>query len=359
MRAAVLFKIGGEVLEVRDDVSVVGPGPGEVRIRVRATGVCHSDLSGMTGVLRQPAPFVPGHEGAGEVVAVGEGVTQVAVGDRVIVCWNPSCGECSFCRGGQGNLCVNIFVGMMFEPHFRIDGAEVYGFAGNGTFAEEMVVPWQCAVKVPDDVPYEIAALIGCGVTTGVGAVFNTAQVQPGSSVAVIGAGGVGISVIQGARIAGAAEIVAIDPVESKHKAALGFGATKAVRPEEADAAKAEVTGGTGFDYVFEVVGHSALVKQAYGLARRGGTVTVVGAGKNKDRVEFDMFQLFSENKKILGSYYGGADPRREYGRMIALWRAGRLDLEGMITARLKLDDVNQALELLRTGEAIRTIIEV
>jgi len=175
----------------------------------------------------------------------------------------------------------------------------------------------------------------------------------------VIGAGGVGISVIQGARIAGAAEIVAIDPVESKHEAALRFGATKAVKPEDADAAKAEVTGRAGFDYVFEVVGRSALVKQAYALTRRGGTVTVVGAGKNDDNVDFTMFQLFFDNKKILGSYYGGADPRQEYGRLIALWRAGRLDLEGMISARLKLDDINQALELLRTGAAIRTIIEI
>jgi S-(hydroxymethyl)glutathione dehydrogenase/alcohol dehydrogenase len=359
MRAAVLYEIGSETLQVRDDVTLADPGAGEVRIRIRATGVCHSDLSAMTGVLPQPAPFVPGHEGAGEVVAVGEGVDKVAVGDHVIVCWNPPCGECSFCRGGQGNLCVNIFFGMTMNPHFKVDGADVYGFAGNGTFAEEMVVPWQCAVKIPDDVPYEIGALIGCGVTTGVGAVLNTAEVKPGSSVAVIGAGGVGISVIQGARIAGAAEIVAIDPVESKHEAALRFGATKAVKPEDADAAKAEVTGRAGFDYVFEVVGRSALVKQAYALTRRGGTVTVVGAGKNDDNVDFNMFQLFFDNKKILGSYYGGADPRQEYGRLIALWRAGRLDLEGMITARLKLDDINQALELLRTGAAIRTIIEV
>jgi S-(hydroxymethyl)glutathione dehydrogenase/alcohol dehydrogenase len=359
MRAAVLFETGGQTLEVRDDVTVGDPGPGEVRIRVHATGVCHSDLSAMTGVLPQPVPFVPGHEGAGEVVAVGEGVAQVAVGDHVIVCWNPPCGECSFCRDGQGNLCVNIFFGMAMTPHFQVDGKPAYGFAGSGTFAEELVVPWQCAVKIPDDVPYEIAALIGCGVTTGVGAVVNTAQVRPGSSVAVIGAGGVGISVIQGARIAGAAQIVAIDPVADKHEAALRFGATKAVRPEDADAAKAEVTAGAGFDYVFEVVGRSALVKQAYALTRRGGTVTVVGAGKNDDHVDFNMFQLFFDNKKILGSYYGGADPRVEYGRLIALWRASRLDLEGMITARLKLEDINQALELLRTGAAIRTIIEV
>ncbi|NUR58727.1 MAG: Zn-dependent alcohol dehydrogenase [Catenulispora sp.] len=359
MRAAILFETGSQTLTVRDDVTVDEPGPGQVRIRIRATGVCHSDLSAMTGVLPQPVPFVPGHEGAGEIVAVGEGVTQVAVGDHVIICWNPPCGECADCRRGEGNLCVDIFFGMTFQPHFKLDGADVYGFAGSGTFAEELVVPWQCAVKLPDDVPFEVGALLGCGVTTGVGAVLNTAQVRPGSSVAVIGAGGVGISVIQGARIAGAAEIVAIDPVASKHAAALRFGATRAVTPEDAEAAKAEVAGKAGFDYVFEVVGRSALVQQAYALTRRGGTVTVVGAGKNDDVVNFNMFQLFFDNKRILGSYYGGADPRGEYGRLIALWRAGRLDLAGMITARLKLDDINQALDLLRSGEAIRTIIEV
>ena len=359
MRAAVLFETGAETLTVRDDLVVSDPGPGEVKIRIRATGVCHSDLSAMTGVLPQPAPFVPGHEGAGEVVAVGEGVGQVAVGDHVVVCWNPACGECSYCSSGQGHLCVKLFFGMTFTTHFKLDGGDVYGFAGSGTFAEEVVVPWQCAVKVPDDVPFEVAALIGCGVTTGVGAVLNTAQVRPGSSVAVIGAGGVGISVIQGARIAGAAEIVAIDPVAGKHEAALRFGATRAAVPEEADAAKAAATGGDGFDYVFEAVGKAALVKQAYGLTRRGGTVTVVGAGKNDDLVSFDMFQLFFDNKRILGSYYAGGDARQEYHRLIALWRAGRLDLEGMITARLKLDEINDALALLKSGEAIRTVIEL
>ncbi len=358
MRAAVQFSVDDPRLSVRDDLTVTGPGPGEVKVRIRATGVCHSDLSAMTGVLPQPMPFVPGHEGAGEVVAVGEGVTRVAEGDHVVICWNPPCGECKYCASGQGNLCVKIFFGMTFKPHFRLDGADVYGFAGSGTFAEELVVPWQVAVPVPDDVPFEIAALIGCGVTTGVGAVLNTAQVEPGSSVAVIGCGGVGISVIQGARIAGAAEIVAIDPVASKHEAAVRFGATAAITPEEADGVRKRLTG-DGFDYVFEVVGRSALVKQAYGLARRGGTVTVVGAGKNDDIVGLDMFQLFFDNKRLLGSYYGGADVRNEYSRLIKLWRAGRLDLEGMITARLKLDGVNDAMDLLRSGEAIRTVIEL
>ena len=359
MRAAVQFETGNDRLVVRDDVVVADPGPGEVKVRIRATGVCHSDLSAMYGVLPQPAPFVPGHEGAGEIVAVGEGVAKVKAGDHVVICWNPPCGDCVYCGSGQGNLCVNIFFGMTYTSHFKVDGADVFGMAGTGTFAEEIVVPWQCAVPVPDDVPFDVAALIGCGVTTGVGAVLNTAQVKPGSSVAVIGAGGVGISVIQGARVAGAAEIVAIDPVASKHEQALRFGATRAVTPEEADSAKASVTNNEGFDYVFEVVGKSALVKQAYGLARRGGTITVVGAGKNDDKVDFDMFQLFFDNKRILGSYYGGGDVRQEYGRLIALWRAGRLDLEGMITARLKLDGINDALDLLRSGEAIRTVIEL
>ena len=203
MRAAVQFAVGDDRLTLRDDLELTGPGPGEVRVRIRATGVCHSDLSAMTGVLPHPMPFVPGHEGAGEVVEVGEGVTRVRTGDHVIICWNPPCGECKYCATGQGNLCVKIFFGMTGKPHLTLDGADVYGVCGSGTFAEELVVPWQVAVPVPHDVPFEVAALIGCGVTTGVGAVLNTARVEPGSSGAVYGGGGVGGRFFQGGRQAG------------------------------------------------------------------------------------------------------------------------------------------------------------
>ncbi|MFH8885095.1 Zn-dependent alcohol dehydrogenase [Streptomyces californicus] len=358
MRAAVLHETGQEKLEVLDDVEAVGFGPGKVRLRIRATGLCHSDLSAMSGVLPQPAPFVPGHEGAGEVLDIGDGVTGLSAGDRVLVCWLPACGVCPSCRRGQTHLCLAGFMNAS-TPNFKRPGGDVFGFAGTGTFAEEVVVDAACAVQVPDDVPFEIAALIGCGVTTGLGAAINTAQVQAGSSVAVIGCGGVGISAIQGARARGAAQIVAVDPVASRREAALRFGATEAVAPGELDDAKQRITGGEGFDYVFEVVGRSATARTAYDTTRRGGTLCVVGAGAMDDHLQLNMFELFFDEKRILPSMFGGGDVLRSYERAVALWRAGRIDLESMITHRVRLDGINDALDQMRTGESLRTCIEL
>ncbi|MGW2324278.1 Zn-dependent alcohol dehydrogenase [Streptomyces sp. NPDC001700] len=361
MRAAVLHETGQDKLEVLDDIEAVGFGPGKVRLRIRATGLCHSDLSAMSGVLPQPVPFVPGHEGAGEVVEVGDGVTGLSPGDRVLVCWLPACGDCPSCKRGQSQLCLSGFMNAG-TPNFKRagDGADqVFGMAGTGTFAEELVIPAPCAVPIPDDVPYDIAALIGCGVTTGLGAALNTARVEAGSSVAVIGCGGVGISVVQGARAAGAARIVAVDPVTSRREAALRFGATEAVAPEGLDDAKNSVTAGEGFDYVFEVVGKSATARRAYEITRRGGTLCVVGAGAVDDFLQLSMFELFFDEKRILPSLYGGGDVLRSYERTIALWRAGRIDLAGLITHRVRLGEINDALDQMRTGEALRTCIEI
>ena len=216
-----------------------------------------------------------------------------------------------------------------------------------------------CAVPIPDDVPFDIAALIGCGVTTGLGAALNTADVEAGSSVAVIGCGGVGISAIQGARLKGAAEIVAVDPVESRREAALKFGATEAVAPDALADAKQRITGGEGFDYVFEVVGKSATARTAYDNTRRGGTLVVVGAGAMDDNLQLNMFELFFDEKRILPSMYGGGDVLTSYERTIALWRAGRVDLEGLITHRVPLADINEALDQMRTGTSLRTCIEI
>ncbi|MFF3175037.1 Zn-dependent alcohol dehydrogenase [Streptomyces sp. NPDC057900] len=358
MRAAVLHETGQDKLEVLDDVEAVGFGPGKVRLRIRATGLCHSDLSAMNGVLPQPAPFVPGHEGAGEVLDVGDGVTGLSAGDRVLVCWLPACGACASCKRGQTHLCLAGFMNAG-TPNFKRPGGDVFGFAGTGTFTEEVVVGADCAVPIPDDVPFEIAALIGCGVTTGLGAAINTAQVEAGSSVAVIGCGGVGISAIQGARVRGAAQIIAVDPVESRREAALRFGATEAVSPEAFADAKARVTAGEGFDYVFEVVGKSVTARTAYENTRRGGTLCVVGAGAMDDNFQVNMFELFFDEKRILPSMYGGGDVLRSYERAIALWRAGRIDLESMITHRVRLDGINDALDQMRTGESLRTCIEL
>ncbi|MER7764170.1 Zn-dependent alcohol dehydrogenase [Streptomyces sp. NPDC097619] len=358
MRAALLTEIGQDKLEIVEDIEAVGFGPGKVRIRIRATGLCHSDLSAMNGILPQPAPFVPGHEGAGEVLDVGDGVTHVKPGDRVLVCWLPPCGHCPSCKRGQGHLCLDSLVNAGV-PNFKRPGGDVFGFAGTGTFAEEVVVSAGCAVPIPDDVPFEIAALIGCGVTTGLGAAINTAQVAAGSSVAVIGCGGVGISAVQGAKVQGAAQVIAVDPVASRREAALRFGATEAVSPEEFADAKARITGNEGFDYVFEVVGKSATARTAYDMTRRGGTVCVVGAGALDDNFQIDMFSLFFDEKRILPSMYGGGDVLRSYERTIALWRAGRVDLAGLITHRVRLTEINDALDQMRTGTALRTCIEL
>ncbi|MFG2722048.1 Zn-dependent alcohol dehydrogenase [Streptomyces sp. NPDC048416] len=358
MRAAVLHEIGQDKLDVVDDMEATGFGPGKVRLRVRATGLCHSDLSAMSGVLPQPAPFVPGHEGAGEIIDVGDGVTDLKQGDRVLMCWLPACGVCPSCKRGQTQLCLAGFMNAG-TPNFRRAEGDVFGFAGTGTFAEEVVVAAGCAVPIPDDVPYEIAALIGCGVTTGLGAAINTAQVEAGSSVAVIGCGGVGISTVQGARVQGAAQIVAVDPVASRRDAALRFGATEAVSPEEFADAKQRITAGEGFDYVFEVVGRSATARTAYENTRRGGTLCVVGAGAMDDFFQVNMFELFFDEKRILPSMYGGGDVLRSYERAIALWRAGRIDLEGLITHRVRLAGINDALDQMRSGEALRTCIEI
>ncbi|MFF3320239.1 Zn-dependent alcohol dehydrogenase [Streptomyces sp. NPDC003035] len=358
MRAAVLHEIGQDKLEVLDDVEAVGFGPGKVRIRVRATGLCHSDVSAMSGVLPQPAPFIPGHEGAGEILDVADGVTGLSEGQRVLICWLPACGTCAACKRGQTQLCL---AGLMNAgtPNFRRPGGEVFGFAGTGTFTEEVVVDAGCAVPIPDDVPFDIAALIGCGVTTGLGAAINTARVEAGSSVAVIGCGGVGISAIQGAKLQGAAQIVAVDPVESRREAALRFGATEAVAPDGLADAKQRITAGEGFDYVFEVVGKSATARVAYETTRRGGTLCVVGAGALDDFLQLNMFELFFDEKRILPSMYGGGDVLRSYERAIALWRAGRIDLESLITHRVPLSGINEAIEQMRTGVALRTCIEI
>jgi S-(hydroxymethyl)glutathione dehydrogenase/alcohol dehydrogenase len=358
VRAALQTEIGQTKLEVVDDIEAVGFGPGKVKIRIRATGLCHSDLSAMSGVLPQPAPFVPGHEGAGEVLDVGDGVTHVKPGDRVLVCWLPPCGQCASCRRDQGHLCLASLVNAGVA-NFKRPGGDVFGFAGTGTFAEEVVVAAGCAVPIPDDVPYEIAALIGCGVTTGLGAAINTARVSAGASVAVIGCGGVGMSTIQGAKVQGAAQIIAVDPVESRREAALRFGATEAVSPEAFADAKARITANEGFDYVFEVVGKSATARTAYDMTRRGGTVCVVGAGALDDNFQIDMFSLFFDEKRILPSLYGGGDVLRSYERTIALWRAGRVDLAGLITHRVQLGEINDALDQMRTGTALRTCIEI
>lgn len=358
MRAAVVSAAGDDRLDIRDDVHLTPVGPADVRVRIRATGVCHSDLSAMSGVLPQPMPLVPGHEGAGEVVEVGANVTSVQPGDHVIVNWRPACQECALCVGGQPYLCMKYVIESFNVPRLRYNGGDpLYSMAGSGTWAEEAVLPWQGAIRIDPEVPFEAAALIGCGITTGVGAVFNTAKVRPGSTVVVIGCGGVGLSVIQGARVSGARLILAVDPVESKHALARELGATHTTVPDGLMAAITTLTGGSGFDYGFEVVGTSATIQSAWQATRAGGDVIVVGAGALDDLVSLSAFSLLFEGKNLLSSLYGEADVRHDFPYFARLWQSGQLNLDSMISARIKLDDLNEAVAALREGEVLRQIV--
>ncbi|GII87442.1 alcohol dehydrogenase [Sphaerisporangium siamense] len=358
MRAALLHAAGDDRLDIRDDVTLTPVGPSDVRVKIRATGVCHSDLSVMSGVLPMPLPVIPGHEGAGEVVETGDQVTSVRPGDHVIVNWTPACETCASCVRGRPYLCTTYLVQSFSLARFRFGGdTPAYGMTGCGTWAEEIVVPWQGAIKVDPDVPYEVAALIGCGVTTGVGAVVNTAKVRPGTSVAVIGCGGVGLAVIQGARISGATRILAVDPLTSKHEPAMKAGATDVCTPDRLAEAVTALTGGQGFDYGFEAVGRSASIMSAWQATRRGGDVVVVGAGAMDDLVPLSAFSLLFEGKNLLSSLYGGSDVRRDFPFLVNLWKAGRLDLESMISARIGIADLNDAVAALRGGEVLRQVV--
>ncbi|MEO7570880.1 MAG: Zn-dependent alcohol dehydrogenase [Acidimicrobiales bacterium] len=358
MRAALLRNIGDAELEVRDDIELIGVGAGEVKVKIEATGVCHSDLSCLNGTIPQPAPAILGHEGAGIISEVGEGVTDVKVGDHVIIAWSPPCGECAYCGPRhQPNLCHNIQMIMGGTPHFTLDGSPVFGMAGTGTFAEEMIIPHQGVVKIDDDIPLEIGSLVGCGVMTGVGAALNTAKVTEGSSVVVFGCGGVGISCIQGARVAGASVIVAVDLNDQKLEDAKRFGATHSCKPEELESLKASLTGGEGFDYSFEAIGLASTMRASFDAIRRGGTACIVGVGKLDEFVQFSAFELFFSEKNLVGSYYGSADVRTDFHKLLGYYKDGQLDLEGMITRRIKLDEINDAFGAMQRGEVIRQVI--
>lgn len=359
MRAAVLEERGKPL--VVDDVDLAAPGRGEVRVRVRATGVCHSDLSVQSGSLPWPLPAVLGHEGAGEVVEVGEGVSSVAPGDHVVVSWVPSCGSCFFCAQGQVHLCsaYRTVMGKMDDGTSRLSrrGVELSHGINAATFAEETVLRENAVVKVPSDVPLDVAALIGCGVLTGVGAAINTTSIQPGERVVVIGAGGVGLNVIQGCKVAGASVILAVDPIEAKREAALRFGATHVAAPDEADRLSKKLTGGIRPDVVFEVVGRPVLQRMAFEMVRPGGRAVMVGASPVTEDVSFPAYGFLFAEKSVLGCYYGSCDPHRDVARIIDLWRAGRLDLEGLITERLPLDAVNDAFAAFEAGTVLRSVL--
>lgn len=357
MRAAV-FVGPNQPLSI-ENVKPAEPGPNDVVVEIGASGVCHSDLSVINGYLPLPPGVILGHEGTGRVVEVGREVSKVKKGDRVVASFVPACGTCWFCLQDRSNLCELEAQTMMVPRGTRTDGSPYLGFTGLGTFAEAITANESSVVRIHGDVPDAELALIGCGVTTGVGAALNTAKVEPGSTVAVVGCGGVGQSVIQGAKIAGAARIIAVDMVPMKRAQACKFGATDEVDPGKGDpvAQVKEITGGRGADYAFEVVGLPETIVQSYNMARNGGTVCIVGMSRMDAMVTLPAFQLFYEEKRILGSKYGSAQVRRDFQRFIDLIQTGRLDTSAMVSRRIKLDEVNEAFRAMKDGEVIRSVI--
>jgi S-(hydroxymethyl)glutathione dehydrogenase / alcohol dehydrogenase len=354
MRAAILATFG-EPLSV-ETVTLVEPGPHDVVVRVGASGVCHSDVTVAEGRYPFPLPLILGHEGAGVVEAVGSEVTRVAVGDRVITSVITACGACWWCVHGEHSLCIEVIPAG--DPNARrADLGEVRPFAGLGTFAELMRVTERRVVKVESDLPDEQLALIGCGVLTGVGAAVNTARVTPGSSVAVIGCGGVGQAILQGARIAGATQIIAVDPVALKRKTALEVGATDAVDPTDGDVVDRvrALARGRGVDFAFEAIGRGATVVQALECVRNGGTAIAVGSLSEVIPIPGMAFR--QQGKRLVASVGGSSYPDRDYQRLVDLAEGGRLDVGSMVSRTITLDEVNDAFRAMDDGEVVRSVI--
>ncbi len=365
MKAAVL-EAPGKPLCIATDIDIRDPGPGQVRVRVRHCGICHSDLSLVDGAFPGPVPIVLGHEAAGTIDAVGANVAGLAPGDPVVLTPVPPCGRCYWCVRGEASLCVDaigILTNTFADGSTGLSRGEetVYRGLNVAGFAEYTVVAATAAVKIPEDVPLEVACVIGCAVQTGVGAVFNTARVVEGATVLVLGLGGIGLSVVQGARVAGASRIIVSDPVPERRDAAKAFGASDLLDPTSEDvAARAREITEVGVDYAFETAGLAALVQEGMTAARNGGTIVCVGAPPIDQSIEIAPAALFTvSEKKLLGCVLGSSNSLREIPRLIALWQAGRLDLEALVTARRPLAEINRALDDLRASRGIRTTLTI
>lgn len=361
VRAAVLYEYGAPL--VIEEVDLGEPGPSEVLVKIAASGVCRSDLHVMKGEWRPPLPIVLGHEAAGTIEAVGSQVTSVKPGDPIILSFAPHCGYCRFCSAGSPHLCATMraeLPGMLPGGTTRLtkNGTAVHHFARTASFAEYAVIHQSAAIPVSSAVPLELAALVGCAVTTGVGAVINTARVTAGSHVAVIGCGGVGLNIVQGARLAGAARIIAVDLVEEKLALARHFGATDTINAREEDPVGAirRLTHG-GADYAFEALGSGPTIQAAYNAIRAGGVAVIVGMAPTGEEAHVDAYALAYQEKTLKGCFYGSARGSIDMPRLLALAEAGRLDLDHLVTRRYTLDEINEAYAALESGEPGRGLI--
>jgi S-(hydroxymethyl)glutathione dehydrogenase/alcohol dehydrogenase len=359
MRAAILHE-GADHLVV-DEVEHDAPGPHEVLIRIEACGLCHSDLHFLDGTLVRPRPQLLGHEAVGIVEAIGSAVQSMSVGDHVVTCLLAGCGSCAPCHRGEPGQCRNpdaIRRPAGAQPRLTtLDGKAVTPMGGVGGLAERVLMDERGVIVIPGDMPVELAAILGCAVVTGLGAVFHVAHVEPGDTVAVIGCGGVGLNVIQGARIAGAAQIVAIDANPQKLPLASRLGATDLVDASSADPVEAvRALSGVGVDHAFEVVGRPATVAMVMDMTAPGRTGYVVGVMPDDAQVTFAATHL-RRGKSLRGVFMGGGQPKVDIPRYVELWRRGLLDLESMVSRTLTLDDVNDGFRALASGEVARAVV--
>jgi len=364
INAAVLERTGGPMTVTELDLAE--PGPGEVLVRLHASGVCHSDQNAIDGTAETRCPAVLGHEGAGVVEAVGPGVRRVAPGDHVALSWAPSCGECTECLRNLPQLCSTAWPAMgtggLLDGTTRLsrDGEPVYHYSFISSFADYAVVPERSCVRIPDDVPFEIAALVGCAITTGIGAVWRTAGVRPGDRVCVIGCGGVGLSAVLAAAAVGAEPVIAVDLSERKANEATELGATAAVawRGSAEDTAEAvrEASGG-GVDYAIEATGRPEAMRAAFLSTRTRGAAVLIGIPREDAELSVPALSIPRMERRILGALYGSSRPERDFGTILDLYRAGKLALDKLVSHRLPLDDLGEAFDVLRSGEARRVVV--
>ena len=362
VRAATLSQVGSPF--VIKSIDLDPPQAGEVLVRIVAAGVCHSDWHLVTGATSHPLPVIAGHEGAGVVTAVGTGVDSVQVGDHVALNWAPRCGRCFYCIKGQPSLCGTyvkpIWAGTMLDgtTRFHDNGQSIYHFSGIACFADHTVVPEQCCVPLPKNVPLPIAALIGCAVTTGVGAALNTAKVEPGSSVVVFGVGGVGLSIVMGAQLAGAGQILVLDRSPEKIQLAQSFGATLGKVSSNSDIEWIRShTDGRGADTVFEAIGVPELQERCLEAVRPGGTVVLAGISPMGSGTNLPGAVLVRQEKTVKGSYYGSSHPARDFPLFADLYLKGKLDLDRLVTKTFDLDQINEAYAEMLSGKTARGMI--
>lgn len=361
MKAAVLYS-ANSALEIVD-VEQQGPQAGEARVRVKATGVCHSDWHIMNGDWTVPLPMVLGHEAAGIVEEVAPGVTEVAPGDHVIFSFRPHCGRCFYCSSGRSVLCdghKSARWGMLDGTNrLRRGDQEIYQMARIGTFAEQVVCPAEMLVPIHHEMPWPQAALVGCAVPTGVGAVTRCAQVEAGASVVVIGCGGVGLNVVQGARLAGAGTIIAVDLLDNKLEFAQEFGATHTVNASTEEVVKRvrALTGGRGADYAFDAIGSEATTLQIIDSIRAGGTAVIVGMAATDARAPIAPYFMALQEKTLKGTIYGSVRPNLDFPMLVDLYRDGRLKLDELISRTYSLDEINEGFDALRSGQVARGVV--